>query len=212
MSLSRLDRYVEEVGHFSFAELGALADGPVAAVLARAGVGADTLAPDPVRGRALDFPARLQCLDLDTYLPGDILTKVDRMSMAHSIEARVPLLDHTLVEFVAGLPAELTLRRGQGKYLFKRALTGMVPDAILARPKRGFGVPLGYWFRDGLEDFLADHLLGANARSREYVRRGSVQRLFTLFRRTGRTAYLEKLWTILVLELWRRELAAPAGA
>ena len=211
MSLSRVDRYVEEVGHFSFGELAALADGPVAAVLAQAGVGADTLAPDPARGRELDFPARLQCLDIDTYLPGDILTKVDRMSMAHSIEARVPLLDHTLVEFVAGLPAELTLRRGEGKYLFKRALTGMLPDAILTRPKRGFGVPLGYWFREGLEDFLADHLLGANAHSREYVRRGSVQRLFTLFRRTGRAEYLEKLWTILVLELWRRELAPATG-
>ena len=141
-----------------------------------------------------------------------MLTKLDRATMAQGLEARVPLLDHTLVEFVAGLPAELTLRRGQGKYLFKRALTGMVPDAILARPKRGFGVPLGYWFREGLEDFLADHLLGANARSREYVRRDSVLRLFTLFRRTGRSEYLEKLWTILVLELWRRELAAPARA
>jgi asparagine synthase (glutamine-hydrolysing) len=212
MSLSRVERYVEEVGHFSYAELVALADGPVAAVLARAGVGADTLAPDLARGRDLEFPARLQSLDLDTYLPGDILTKVDRMSMAHSIEARVPLLDHTLVEFVAGLPADFTLRRGQGKYLFKRALEGMLPDPILRRPKRGFGVPLRYWFRDGLEGFLADHLLGASACSREYVRRAHVEKLFKLFRRTGRAEYLEKLWTILVLELWRRELAASPAA
>jgi asparagine synthase (glutamine-hydrolysing) len=131
--------------------------------------------------------------------------------MAHSIEARVPLLDHTLVEFVAGLPADFTLRRGQGKYLFKRALAGMLPEAILARPKRGFGVPLRYWFREGLEDFLADHLLGAGVRSREYVRSTFVQRLFDLFRRTGREEYLGKLWTILVLELWRRQLAASSG-
>ena len=90
------------------------------------------------RGHGLPFPARLQHLDVATYLPGDILTKVDRMSMAHSIEARVPLLDHTLVEFAAGLPASLAFGGGAGKHFFKRALVGMVPDAILTRPKKGF--------------------------------------------------------------------------
>jgi asparagine synthase (glutamine-hydrolysing) len=210
MSLSRVERYVESVGHFSYPALAALAEGPLATVLARTDTSA-SLAAQVAHGRSLGFPARLQYLDIETYLPGDILTKVDRMSMAHSIEARVPLLDHTLVEFVAGLPAHLTLRGGAGKYLFKRALTGMVPAAILTRPKRGFGVPLRYWFRDGLEEFLEDHLLGADARSREYVRRDAVERLFALFRRTGRSEYLEQLWTLLVLELWRRQLTADAA-
>jgi asparagine synthase (glutamine-hydrolysing) len=211
MSLPRVQRYVEEVGHFSHATLAEICDGAVAAVLARAGASA-TLAPYVARGRGLGFPARLQCLDIDTYLPGDILTKVDRMSMAHSIESRVPLLDHSLVEFVAGLPARFTLRGGQGKYLFKRALAGMVPAPILTRPKQGFGVPLRYWFKDGLEAFIADHLLGTDARSREYVRRAPVERLFDLFRRTGRSEYLAQLWTLLVLELWGRELARNPAA
>jgi asparagine synthase (glutamine-hydrolysing) len=211
MSLSRVARYVEEVSHFSYAALARLADGPLAALLARAGA-SNPMSPSIARGCGLGFPARLQCLDIETYLPGDILTKVDRMSMAHSLEARVPLLDHTLVEFVASLPARLTLRAGKGKYLFKRALAGMVPPAILTRPKRGFGVPLRYWFREGLEDFLGDHLLGPDALSREYVRPGAVEELFSLFRRTGRSGYLEQLWTLLVLELWRRQLAEVATA
>ena len=212
MSLPRVERYVEELGHFSHPALAAMADGPLAASLARARLGADSLAQHATNGAALGFPARLQDLDIRTYLPGDILTKVDRMSMAHSIEARVPLLDHTLVEFVAALPPMFTLRRGEGKYLFKRVLEGRVPARILNRPKQGFGVPLAYWFRDGLSDFIGDHLLGARATCTEYVRRESVERLFSLFRRTGREGYLEQLWSLLVLELWRRDLtAAPAA-
>ena len=134
------------------------------------------------------------------------------MSMAHSIEARVPLLDHRLVEFAAALPARFTLRRGAGKYLFKRALQGLVPDPILTRPKKGFSVPLTYWFREGLDEFLGDHLLGPGALSRDLIAKSSVERLFTLFRRTGRRGYLEQLWTLLVLELWRRQVAAEAAA
>jgi asparagine synthase (glutamine-hydrolysing) len=206
-SLPRIDRYVEGVCHFANGALTALADGPLAATLARERADADPFSPFIARGRGLGFPARLQCLDLDTYLPGDILTKVDRMTMAHSIEARVPLLDHTLVEFAAGLPARFALRRGEGKYLFKRALGGVVPSAILTRAKKGFAVPLTYWFREGLDGYLAEHLLGADARSRAYVRRGFVEQLFALYRRTGRQGYLEQLWSLLVLELWQRQLA-----
>ena len=212
MNLSRVERYVEELGHFSYAALGALADGPLAASLAQARLGTDTVSRHAAHGAGLGFPGRLQDLDIRTYLPGDILTKVDRMSMAHSIEARVPLLDHTLVEFVAALPPGFTLRRGEGKYLFKRVLAGRVPERILTRPKQGFGVPLTYWFRDGLADFIGDHLLGKDALATEYVRRDAVERLFGLFRRTGRAGYLEQLWTLLVLELWRRQLAAVPAA
>jgi asparagine synthase (glutamine-hydrolysing) len=205
MSLPRVQRYLEGVCHFSTEELGALVNGAPAAALARENGRA--FAPFCAQGKSLGYPARLQSLDLDTYLPGDILTKVDRMSMAHSIESRVPLLDHTLVEFAVGLPATFTMRRGAGKYLFKRALEGRVPDAILTRPKKGFGIPLSYWFRDGLEGFFGDHLLDPNALSLEYVRRPFVERLFELYRRTRRDEYLGKLWSLLVLELWRRQLA-----
>jgi asparagine synthase (glutamine-hydrolysing) len=210
MGLARVDRYVDDVGHFSYAALSSLADGPLAAALARVRDGADAFTPLIARGRGLAFPQRLQCLDIETYLPGDILTKVDRMSMAHSIEARVPLLDHTLVEFAAGLGGQHTLRRGQGKYLFKRALEAVLPEPILSRPKQGFGIPLTYWFKDGLDDFFADHLLGPGARSREYVRRDAVERMFDLYRRTGRSEYVDQLWTLLVLELWRRQIVEAA--
>jgi asparagine synthase (glutamine-hydrolysing) len=165
------------------------------------------VAPLIADGRRLAFPARLQHLDVLTYLPGDILTKVDRMSMAHSLEARVPLLDHTLVEFAAGVPARLTLHDGAGKRLFKRALTGLVPDDILARPKKGFGVPLTYWFKDELADFLGDHLVGRGALAHGWLDRAAIERLFSMFRRTGRAEYAEQLWALLVLELWHRGLA-----
>src|SRR5204863_7384109 len=108
---------------------------------------------DPWRAEALHLAAvngrwlsALQYLDLKSYLPLDILTKVDRMSMAHSIEARVPLLDHKLVEFAATIPPDLNLRGGT-KHVFKQALRGRLPDVILDRPKQGFAVPLAAWFR-----------------------------------------------------------------
>src|SRR5207247_9319335 len=109
-------------------------------------------------GDGLDPLSRLHDLDLNTYLPGDILTKVDRMSMANSLEARVPLLDHPLVEFACRLPARLRLRSGQTKYLLKRALRGRVPDEVLTRPTPAFGVPLAVWFSQHLPGFFQDQL------------------------------------------------------
>jgi asparagine synthase (glutamine-hydrolysing) len=208
-ALPRIDRYLTGVSHFTDGALAGMLNPDLVRALAKdAG---DAFAPHVVRGRGLGFPARLQHLDISTYLPGDILTKVDRMSMAHSIEARVPLLDHGFVEFAAGLPARLTLRHGRGKYLFKKALTGIVPDEILTRAKKGFSVPLDYWFRDGLEDFLADHLLGADALAHGCFGREPVHRLFALYHRTHRRGYLGQLWTLLVFELWHRGVMESAA-
>ncbi len=103
---------------------------------------------------------RAQHLDFKTYLPGDILTKVDRASMAHSLEVRVPVLDHPLMEWAAGLPPALKLRRGEGKYLFKRALQPYLPDDILYRRKMGFAVPLDAWFRGPLREHVRATLTG----------------------------------------------------
>ena len=105
----------------------------------------------------------LQRLDVKNYLPLDILTKVDRMSMAHSIETRVPLLDHKLVEFAATIPPEMNLRDGTTKYVLKQAMRGILPDGIIDRPKHGFAVPLGYWFRGKLGAYVRDLLLGDSA-------------------------------------------------
>jgi len=107
-----------------------------------------------------DHPLSLiQYLDMKTYLVGDILTKVDRASMAHALEVRVPLLDHKFVEWVSGLPPDLKLRGQQGKYLFKKALEPHLPRDVLYRPKMGFGVPLGKWFRGPLRQRLRDAVL-----------------------------------------------------
>ena len=97
-----------------------------------------------------DFATQLSMVDTLTYLPGDILTKVDRMSMAASLEARVPFLDHKVAEFAMSLPSHLKLRDGTGKWILRKAIDGIVPPEVLCRPKQGFGVPLGKWFRGEL--------------------------------------------------------------
>ena len=108
-----------------------------------------------------DSPLSLvQYLDIKTYLPGDILTKVDRASMAHALEVRVPLLDHKLVEWMAGLQPELKLKGREGKYIFKKALESYLPDDILYRPKMGFAVPLNTWFKGPLKHKVREALLG----------------------------------------------------
>ncbi len=107
-----------------------------------------------------DAQSLVQYLDIKTYLPGDILTKVDRASMAHSLEVRVPLLDHELVDWIAKLPPDLKLHKKEGKYLFKKGLEPYLPNDILYRPKMGFGVPLASWFRGALKDQVQTSLLG----------------------------------------------------
>ncbi|MBI2469447.1 MAG: asparagine synthase (glutamine-hydrolyzing) [Candidatus Rokubacteria bacterium] len=144
----------------------------------------------------------LQYLDLRSYLPLDILTKVDRMSMAHSLEARVPLLDHKLVEFAATVPPELRLRGGTTKYLLKRAMRGILPDRIIERPKHGFAVPLARWFRGGLGPFVREVLLSERSRRRGILEPAYIERLLALHAR-GRDLDLQ-LWTLLSFELWCR--------
>jgi asparagine synthase (glutamine-hydrolysing) len=153
----------------------------------------------------------LQHLDIKTYLPLDILTKVDRMSMAHSIEARVPLLDHALIEFAATIPPELQLRGDTTKYIFKRAMRGVLPDAILDRPKHGFAVPLGRWFRGRLGPFVRDLLLSDTSRQRRIFNPAYIEHLLAQLDR-GRELDFQ-LWTLISFELWCRTFldGVPAG-
>lgn len=141
----------------------------------------------------------LQYLDLKVYLPGDILTKVDRASMAHSLEVRVPLLDHTLVEWALQLPPELQLQRGEGKQLFKRALEPLLPRDVLYRRKMGFEIPLREWLRGPLypainaaleSEVLADSQLLNQKRCRTILEQ----------HRSGARDHGSTLWSILMLE------------
>jgi asparagine synthase (glutamine-hydrolysing) len=144
----------------------------------------------------------LQLLDLKSYLPLDILTKVDRMSMAHSLEARVPFLDHRLVELAATIPPELTWRRGERKHILKRAFEGILPAAILGRRKQGFAVPLQLWFRGRFDGFARDLLLSESSRRRGLLDPDAVRDLLDR-NRAGRP--LEwPLWTLMSFELWCR--------
>ncbi len=144
----------------------------------------------------------VQYLDLKSYLPLDILTKVDAMSMAHSLEARVPLLDHRIVEFAATIPPELGLRHGATKGILKRAMRGILPDAIIDRPKHGFAVPVGAWFRGRLNGFVRDLLFSARSRERGIFDPAYVERLLA-WHAQGRDLDFH-LWTLISFELWWR--------
>ena len=153
---------------------------------------------EPAAGR--DFLTQMTLVDLASYLPGDILTKVDRASMRVSLEARVPLLDHPLVEFAVALPGNVKRRDGTGKWILREAIKGLVPDSVFTQPKRGFAVPLGRWLKHELRHRL-DTLLGPNRPVYAYVDRASVQRLVQEHL-AGRRDHSHFLWRILVLDLW----------
>jgi asparagine synthase (glutamine-hydrolysing) len=124
------------------------------------------------------------------------------MTMAHSIEARPPLLDHQLVEFAATIPARLRYRDGTTKYLFKQAMRGVLPDGIIDRRKQGFAVPLAQWLRGPLLGYARDMLLSETSRQRGVLDPGAVERLLRLHQ-GGRDLDLQ-LWTMLSFELWCR--------
>ena len=141
--------------------------------------------------------------DLMTYLPNDLLVKVDIASMAVSLEARSPFLDHQVIEFAASLPPEMKLRRLTTKYLLKRVLKQLLPRANLDRRKMGFGVPIGHWFRGRMQPFLREVLLSEKALGRGMFKRETVNRLVDEHVR-GERDYAHQLWTLLMLELWFR--------
>jgi asparagine synthase (glutamine-hydrolysing) len=143
----------------------------------------------------------LLAVDVATYLPEDLLVKMDIATMAFGLEARSPFLDHEVMEFAAALPPALKLRGGTGKYLLKRACADLLPRDLCRRPKMGFGMPLDHWFRHELRDLAHDTLLNARARTRGLFRPAAVARLLEEHER-GRAAWQYQLWNLLVLELW----------
>jgi asparagine synthase (glutamine-hydrolysing) len=139
--------------------------------------------------------------DLMTYLPNDLLVKVDIASMAVSLEARSPFLDHHVIEFAASLPPEMKVRRLTTKYLLKRVLRQLLPRENLDRRKMGFGVPIGYWFRGKMQPFLREVVLSEKALKRGLFKRETLERIID-DHVSGRRDHAHQLWTLLMLELW----------
>jgi asparagine synthase (glutamine-hydrolysing) len=143
--------------------------------------------------------SRAQYVDIKTYLPGDILTKVDRASMANSLEVRAPLLDHGFVEWSATIPSGLKLHDGEGKYILKRAFEDRLPRDILYRPKQGFGIPLATWFRGPLRDKMRGALLGPVLAETGWFNRSFIASAIEQHL-SGRRDYSAAIWSLLMFE------------
>ncbi len=155
--------------------------------------------------------AQQQYVDIKTYLVDDILTKVDRMSMATSLEARVPLLDHRVVEFAWSLPPHLKVHRGRTKVILREAMKGVLPREVLAKPKEGFSSPVKHWLRGPLCPLMTDLLSPTRVRSRGYFDPDCVSR-WVREHIEGRVNHSHRLWSLMMFELWMQQvMEAPRG-
>jgi len=150
----------------------------------------------------------VQRWDLEGYLPLDILTKVDRATMAHSLEVRAPLLDHKLMELAASMPSSMKLRGMNGKYIFKKALKRLLPETVLHRRKMGFGVPLALWFRKDLKDLAHSVIF---SRNRNNLLSESTVKHVWQEHQSGLRDRSTELWTLLMFRLWERQFITNAG-
>jgi asparagine synthase (glutamine-hydrolysing) len=146
---------------------------------------------------------RILYVDLKTWLPNDILVKMDRMAMASSLEVRSPLLDHKVIEFAAGLPPDMKYRNGTSKYLLKRYTERRAPASVIHRPKMGFSIPLAAWLRGELRPTAEDLLLSDRALGRGYFRPEHVRALW-IRHQSGTRNHSHHLWALMILELWHR--------
>lgn len=202
VSRSEDGRYLDSIAFFQPDEKRALFTAEVRRALG--GRGAEgAFATHFERFAALPAHSRMMRVDFETYLPEDVLTKVDRMSMAHSIESRVPLLDNEVIAFSSTLPASFKIANGRRKHILKQAARSLLPASILDRRKQGFGVPLGVWFRGGLTDVFSDVLRSPRTRQRGYFEPAFVDRLVEEHL-SGKRDHTLRLWQLLIFELWHR--------
>ena len=202
-------RYLDSITFFQPDERAALyAEGARAALASRAEA---AMWPRFDRFSGLPHDSRMMRFDFETYLPEDVLTKVDRMSMAHSIESRVPLLDNHVIDFAATLPSRFKIKDGRRKHVLKETLRPLLPAGILDRRKQGFGIPLGTWFRGGLTGLFSDVLESPRARQRGYFEPAFVSRLLKEHL-AGQRDHTLRLWQLTVFELWHRQYLDTAAA
>jgi asparagine synthase (glutamine-hydrolysing) len=170
------------------------------------GLGPGAPVTERIRGlfnsaRALDPPGSMMYVDLHEYLQGDLFMLLDKMSMAASLEARVPLLDHRLVEFAARIPGRAKMRGGKLKWLLREALRRDLPDELLDRPKQGFGPPVSAWLRGSAGETAVALLTHRAASSRSLISTSAQRRWLTPTRGRDRA---HVLWALLILDLWTR--------
>ena len=141
--------------------------------------------------------------DLGTYLVDDILVKVDRNSMMNSLEVRVPLLDHRIVEFAASLPMNVKIKDGEQKWPLKELLRPLAPENIVSRPKQGFGMPIRDWLRTTYKDLAQDLLLTRGNRSHDYLDASTIERIFAAHQK-GQRDLSDRIWCQMCFEQWCR--------
>jgi asparagine synthase (glutamine-hydrolysing) len=175
------------------------------------GYGAEEVFRQHVRGKTFSDPLKMvQYLDFKTYLPGDILTKVDRASMAHSLEVRTPFLDYELVEWVSSLPSAIKLKGGEGKHILKRSLEPLLPREVLYRSKMGFAVPLDVWFRGSLRDHIAETVRGRRLAESGLFDPATLARIVA-DHQSGRRDHSAILWSLLMFDGFLRQNATPGA-
>jgi len=157
-----------------------------------------------------DHLSRILYTDLKTYLPGDILVKVDRMSMAHSLEVRAPILDHQVIEFAASIPPGFKYYRGEKKYILKLAFQKILPKEVMYRKKMGFSVPLAEWFRGEIKEAADHYLFSKDAGINNFFKKEEIKRLWNLHQSHVRN-YATILWAFLMFELWYRKFMEKKG-
>jgi asparagine synthase (glutamine-hydrolysing) len=151
-----------------------------------------------------DFISKMQQLDLSTYMADDVLAKVDRTSMANSLEVRVPMLDHRFVELAFSIPSSMKINKSNQKIIFKNAMKDILPREIISHKKQGFSAPMSMWFREDLKDYVSDTLLSSEAKINDYLRKDEVNKI-ALNHNKGMRDYSSKLWSLLFLEEWLQQ-------
>jgi asparagine synthase (glutamine-hydrolysing) len=209
LGLDRQQRYLEQTATFTQASRAQLYT-PQFADLLGPSHAPDTLLDPWSSSSARDHLDQLLDVDVNSYLPGDLLTKMDIATMAYSLEGRSPLLDHELMELAASLPAELKAAGGQRKRILRSALRGWVPDEVLDAPKQGFELPTAQWFRGELRDYAREVLLDPATTARGWFREQEVSRLLDEHT-AGSHDHNRRLWNLLMLELWHAEVLRPSA-